>query len=129
MRSVVLLPAPFGPSRPVMRLSGATKLTSSTATTLPNRLWSWRASITSAASRRRAAERQEERRRTQIGEASGVERGKGLRIRGETQEAREHAVDAGLHDLAVALVLHLHVHRMTEALRGFVAIRRRRHGI
>jgi hypothetical protein len=31
MRSVVVLPAPFGPSRPVMRPFGASKLTSRTA--------------------------------------------------------------------------------------------------
>src|SRR5829696_3740509 len=33
MRSVVVLPAPFGPSRPVMRPFGASKLTSRTAWT------------------------------------------------------------------------------------------------
>ena len=38
MRSVVVLPAPFGPRRPVISPSRAVKLTPSTALTLPNDL-------------------------------------------------------------------------------------------
>src|SRR5512145_1957648 len=46
MRSVVDLPAPFGPSRPVMLPFRARKDTSVTASTLPNRLLTWVTSIT-----------------------------------------------------------------------------------
>jgi len=53
MRSVVDLPAPFGPRSPVMRPSAARKLTSRTAATAPNRFDSPRASITAAVRSRR----------------------------------------------------------------------------
>ena len=49
MRSVVDLPAPLGPEQPVMRPSGAVKLTPRTACTAPKCLASSRASITAAA--------------------------------------------------------------------------------
>src|SRR5688500_8229832 len=40
MRSVVVLPAPLGPSNPVTEPSAAVKLTPSTARTSPNRFYS-----------------------------------------------------------------------------------------
>jgi hypothetical protein len=68
-----------------MRASGATKLTSSTAMTLPNRLWSWRASIMSAASRRRPLSDRKNGGGSQVGEALRVEVA-GSRRGGELQE-------------------------------------------
>ena len=52
MRNVVVLPAPFGPSRPVTTPSAAEKETSSTATTGPNSLCKPRTSITAKAPRK-----------------------------------------------------------------------------
>src|SRR5690242_7155083 len=45
MRSVVVLPAPFGPSRPVISPSRAVNDTPSTAFTAPNALWRFLTSI------------------------------------------------------------------------------------
>ena len=45
-RMVVLLPAPFGPRKPVTRPGLTSKLRSSTATTLPKRFVRLRISIT-----------------------------------------------------------------------------------
>ena len=53
MRSVVVLPAPLGPSRPVTTPSAAEKETSSTAVTLPKRLCRLRTSIMAAGPRSR----------------------------------------------------------------------------
>ena len=49
IRSVVVLPAPFAPKNPVTVPSSTWKLRRSTAVTAPNRLVSWRTSITAMA--------------------------------------------------------------------------------
>src|SRR5690606_3549835 len=73
MRKVVDLPAPFGPSRPVMQPSSARKLTSCTACTLPKLFRSWRTSITRESSGCGAVGVDEEGLGPQLIEAGSIE--------------------------------------------------------
>src|SRR5512139_341009 len=97
MRSVVVLPAPFGPSRPVISPSRATKLTSSTARIVRppavNVLRSDSTSITGAPSGIPAVGAEERRRRREALEAGGVERRSAARIHEPLHQAR-HATHA-----------------------------------
>ena len=118
MRSVVVLPAPFGPSRPVMRPSGALKLTSRTACTTARRRARGRARAgrRAALARRRGDERSGDaahldhrpgsealawaaRRDTNaggrgtLGDAAGVDRQR-LGVVGGVDEAEDHVAHA-----------------------------------
>src|SRR5271170_7003123 len=100
IRRLVDLPAPLGPSSPVMRPSRARRLKSRTATTAPKRLLRLSASIMCAArgSRPRAIARQEERLRSRLAHAGNIqalERGAGI-------EALEYARHARRGELRVS---------------------------
>src|SRR4029078_13485061 len=96
------LPAPFGPSRPVILASAAAKLTPSSARTAPNCLPSASTSITAgsplrrarARSRSRSEQRQEERHRRLERETRSVERL--LRMLEERAEEARYAADRDL---------------------------------
>src|SRR5688572_3396049 len=110
MRSVVDLPAPLGPSDPVICPSRAAKLTLRTAVTLPNDLYSPRASSIRHSSRRGTGERGEERHWRQLLRTAHVE----IFRRAGADEARHHAIHAGCGDLAVAMTGNDHVFAVGE---------------
>src|SRR5262245_58338059 len=114
MRSVVDLPAPFGPSRPVICPSRALKLTPRTATTLPNDLHSPRASNIGTPSRCRTCEGDEERHGRNLQRTTRIE---GLRT-SRLDEFRHHAIHAGHADLPVAVAGDDHVFAVGEGALG-----------
>src|SRR3977135_2849097 len=92
MRSVVDLPAPFGPSSPVMRPSAARKLTSRTAGTRPKCFLRLLASITGVTRLGwRAAERHKERHGPVVLSARNIQTFDAATI----DEVRHHAVHTG----------------------------------
>src|ERR1700730_10206545 len=98
IRSVVDLPAPLGPSNPVMRPSAARKLTSRTAVTRPKCFLRLLASITGATrSGRRAAERYKKRHGPVVLNARDIQA-----VDGPTaHEVRHHTVHARGSELPV----------------------------
>src|SRR6185295_10766803 len=94
-RSVVDFPAPFGPSRPVMRPSSARRLTSRTAFTAPKLFERRSTSITRATSRSRPRRRQEERHRPRGLRARHLE----VLLATALDELRHHPVHARRADL------------------------------
>src|SRR5512143_2239242 len=98
-RSVVVLPAAFGPSRPVISPSRAMNDTPSTATTLPNRLCRFLTSIIARASRRCAVEVEQGRDRAEVVDAFRVQ-GEGIEL---VDELRDQPGDAAATDDVVAL--------------------------
>src|SRR6185436_2977415 len=101
MRSVVDLPAPFGPNNPVIWPSRALKLTSRTAAILPNDLTRPRASNMAlpARSGRRPGQRDEERHGFEFFRAIRVERFRAAR----GHKIPDDAVDAGSAELPVTV--------------------------
>src|SRR5688572_21315953 len=103
MRRAVVLPAPLGPSRPVMRPSSARRSTPSTALMVPvlvlNALWSWWAWI--MGSGLPSVERGEGRQRADVVQAACIERG-GV---GRFDELRHQLGHAAGRQGAVALAL------------------------
>src|SRR6187397_773172 len=119
MRSVVVLPAPFGPSRPVISPSRATKLTPATACTLPNDLWRSRTSSMSGLPTVRG---DEGRRLAELVQARDVELG-GVGGLDELGGEPRHAA-ARDHDVALALGDEMPA-AAEAALRLFAVARRR----
>src|SRR6185436_12113677 len=119
MRSVVVLPAPLGPSSPVISPSRATKLTPCTACTLPNDLWSSRTSSMSGLPAVRGDER---RRVAELVQAARVELRR-VRVLEELADQARHAA-ALRHD--VALALGNQVPAPAQALLHLLAVARRR---
>src|SRR5688572_23343167 len=117
MRSVVDLPAPFGPRRPVMRPSSARNVTSRTAVTLPKRFTSRSASITNGLSRRGAGQRSEERHRLHRPRAGDFE----VARRAGGDEVGHDAIDARRAQLTVALIPQHQVAAVRETARGLDA--------
>src|SRR5688572_413191 len=141
MRSVVVLPAPLGPSRPVIWPSWAWKLTPSTALTTPLRvlkdLWrSWAVIMGLGRSRRGDArepggsrlpsvERGERRHVAEAVQAAGIER-PGLQRLDELADQLRRAAHG---HRAVALAAQHQVARVGQALGHFLAVHRRRHRV
>src|SRR5450432_1866187 len=88
MRSVVVLPAPLGPRRPVMEPSCAVKLTSRTASTSPKRFARPRVSI------KLGSQRQDEKRARDSLQALAVERARVAVAHERLDEARRAPVQA-----------------------------------
>src|SRR6187399_2076525 len=101
MRSVVDLPAPFGPNNPVIWPSRALKLTSRTAAILPNDLTRPRASNMDlpARSGRRPGQRDEERHGFELFRATRIE--PFCAARGD--EGSDDAIDAGCAELPMTM--------------------------
>src|SRR5690606_33720902 len=116
------LPAPFGPSSPVMRPSPAVKSTPSSARTSPNRFASETTSIIDEASGSGAGGGQEERRRRLGRETPGVDIG-----RRAFEKVRDHARSTAYSGDAVTLIGHDDVLRVGQP-RGdhLVRVARRR---
>src|SRR5258708_7178318 len=127
MRSVVDLPAPLGPSNPVMRPSCARKVTSRTAVTRPKCFWRLLASITegSPGLGRRAADRHKKRHRPVILNARDIQALDPSTI----DEVRHSPVDTGGRQLSVTEALQDHMHAVCERAPGVLRIARWRHGI
>src|SRR6185312_6904192 len=124
IRSVVDLPAPFGPRRPVIFPSPARRLTSRTAATLPNDFCRWLASIKLGAclrSWRRAVDRNEEGGRLIVARARDIEPG----YRGALDKLLHHPIHAGRRKLPVAEILQDDVQAVGKPTPGFLAIFRR----
>src|SRR6185437_10330641 len=115
MRSVVVLPAPFGPRRPVIAPSQAVKETLRTASTSPKRLARLRASIT------RVAQRQEEERARDALEAFAVE-AVGAR---RADECRDEPGGAAVQANAVAQLRRDEMARVAERPRHLLGVARR----
>src|SRR5690606_12568678 len=126
IRSVVVLPAPLGPSRPVISPSRASKPTSSTATTgvlslpLPGKVLR-RCSAMIMCSGLPAVERGERRHVAQVVQAFAVERG---RV-GGVEELRHQLRHAAGADHVVALAAQHEQARVGQRLDHFLAVARR----
>src|SRR3981081_4633839 len=126
MRSVVDLPAPFGPSSPVMRPSAARKLTSRTAVTRPKCFLRLLASITGVTRLGwRAAERHKERHGPVVLSARNIQTFDAATI----DEVRHHAVHTGGSQLSVTKALQDHMYAVCKVAPCFLSIARRRHRI
>src|SRR5688572_2986206 len=128
MRSVVDLPAPLGPNKPVICPSRALKLTPRTAATLPKDLQSPRASSISdprTGSWGRPGERGEEGHGRQLLRAGRVQILCGARA----DEGRDHAIDAGRSELAVPVAGDDHVFAVGEGALREIRVLRWRHRI
>src|SRR4249919_297619 len=138
MRSVVVLPAPFGPSRPVISPSRAVKLTPCTALTSPVLLWKdlcrSMASIMRAVSRRVGSRSEASRMRSWF---PPVESSEGLRVRHLVQagsielhriravdELREQARHATGRQHVVALAAHDQMATVGQMAVHFLAVTR-----
>src|SRR5690606_20178103 len=129
IRSVVVLPAPLGPSSPVISPSRASKPTSSTATTrvlslplpLPGKVLR-RCSAMIMSSGLPAVERGERRHVAQVVQAFAVERG---RV-GGVEELRHQLRHAAGADHVVALAAQHEEARVGQRLDHFLAVARRR---
>src|SRR5471030_1681773 len=119
MRSVVVLPAPLGPRSPVMKPSGAVKLTSRTASTSPKRFARSRVSI------KLGPQRQDEERARDALEAFAVERARVAVAHERLDEVRRTAMQAH----SVADLRRDEVTRVRKARRNLVAVAWRRRGI
>src|SRR5688572_5775204 len=128
MRSVVDLPAPLGPNKPVICPSRALKLTPRTAATLPNDLQSPRASsisVSRTGSRGGPGEGGEERHGRQLLRAGRIQ----VFCRARANEGRDHTIHAGRGELAVPVAGDDHVFAVGKGALREIRVLRRRHRI
>src|SRR5436190_7209106 len=127
MRSVVDLPAPFGPNNPVICPSRALKLTSRTAAILPNDLTRPRASNMTfpVRSGRRPGQRDEERHGFELVRAIGVERFGAAR----SHAVANDAVDTRSTELSVAVAGNDHMFAVGECSLRKLGVLGRRHRV
>src|SRR5688500_9256263 len=125
MRSVVVLPAPFGPRRPVIAPSGAVKVTWRTACTSPKCFARSLTSIMRIRASRRGAQRQHEERARNALQAARIEVPRASRADERFDEARRAAMQAH----AMADMRRDEVARVRQGRRHLLAVAWRRGGI